>query len=140
MKRRGIADFYVADLSMYFSTKVLQWNGTIEKIYERELNDRVVFISFEEDSLKNVRGLDRNADIGFLYITHNDPIRKASELDAKYLLPYYKFSNENSINDAHENGLKVIVWPINTVHEANTYARMCVDGIASDRPDILMNL
>jgi len=44
------------------------------------------------------------------------------------------------VQKAHKNGLKVIVWTINTVEEAAEFVKKGVDGIATDKPDILSNL
>jgi glycerophosphoryl diester phosphodiesterase len=42
-----------------------------------------------------------------------------------------------NIQKARENGLKVIVWTINNQEEVSEYVKKGVDGIASDKPDIL---
>jgi glycerophosphoryl diester phosphodiesterase len=43
-----------------------------------------------------------------------------------------------NVEKAHENGLKVVVWTINNPEEVEAYIKKGVDGIASDKPDILM--
>jgi glycerophosphoryl diester phosphodiesterase len=58
-------------------------------------------------------------------------------LKAQYLVPLYKLTHTKNIEDAHKNNLKVIVWTINTQHEAKQYRDKGADGIASDKPDIL---
>jgi glycerophosphoryl diester phosphodiesterase len=44
------------------------------------------------------------------------------------------------VEKAHANGLKVLVWTINTAEEAAEMAKKGVDAIASDKPDILQGL
>ncbi|MBS7605305.1 MAG: glycerophosphodiester phosphodiesterase family protein [Candidatus Bathyarchaeia archaeon] len=118
--------------------------GIEEKVLEivksRGLEDNVIIISFHEDSLKKVREMNGVIKTGLIYVRHKDPIKAALSLKAQYLLPMYKFVYPSLVKRAHENGLKVIVWTINTPEEAREYARMGVDGIASDRPDILKDL
>lgn len=118
--------------------------GIEEKVLEivksRGLEDNVIIISFHEDSLKKVREMSGVIKTGLIYVRHKDPIKAALSLKAQYLLPMYKFVYPSLVKRAHENGLKVIVWTINTPEEAREYARMGVDGIASDRPDILKDL
>jgi glycerophosphoryl diester phosphodiesterase len=41
------------------------------------------------------------------------------------------------VGKAHKNSLKVIVWTINTREEAEKFIAKGVDGIATDKPDIL---
>jgi len=50
------------------------------------------------------------------------------------------FTHTATVQKAHENGLKIIVWTINTAEEAQEYIKKGVDGIASDKPDILTDL
>ncbi len=64
-------------------------------------------------------------------------MKAALELKASYLVA---FTHSATVQKAHENGLKVIVWTINTLEETQEYAKKGVDGIASDKPNILKNL
>jgi glycerophosphoryl diester phosphodiesterase len=61
----------------------------------------------------------------------------ALELKASYLVAFYRFTHMANVQKAHENGLKVIVWTINKPEEVEEYVAKGVDGIASDKPDIL---
>jgi glycerophosphoryl diester phosphodiesterase len=67
-------------------------------------------------------------------------VKAALELKANYLLAFYRFTHTVNVQKAHENGLKVIVWTINKPEEVEEYAAKGVDGIASDKPDILMRV
>ncbi len=114
-----------------------------EKEILREANkvkDIAIFVSFHEEALKAVRKLDGKAELGFIYVNEKKPIEKALEMGAKYLLPLYRFTHTENVEKAHENGLKVIVWTINTREEAEEYAKKGVDGIATDYPEILRGL
>ncbi len=83
-----------------------------------------------------------NADVqtGLLYVKHKNPVKAALELKTNYLLPLYRFTHTANVQKAHENGLKVIVWTINTAEEVEAFAKKGVDGIASDKPDILKRI
>lgn len=106
-------------------------------VHEKGLVDDVVIISFNEDVLRKVRELDDKVATGLIYVRHKKPIQTALSLKAKYLLPLYSFTHSADIKKAHENGLKVIVWTINREEEVAEYKKKGIDGIASDRPDIL---
>ncbi|MEM2727492.1 MAG: glycerophosphodiester phosphodiesterase, partial [Candidatus Bathyarchaeia archaeon] len=118
--------------------------GIEEKVLEivrrKGLEDNVIIISFYEEVLKKVRDLSGTIKTGLIYVRHKDPIGAALSLKAQYLLPMYKLIFPSLVRKAHDRGLKVIVWTINTPEEAGKYAGMGVDGIASDKPDILKNL
>ena len=109
----------------------------LELIRQRGLLENVIIISFKEDILRNVRELSDKIAIGLIYVRHKNPIQAALKLKAEYLLPLYIFTHSKNIQKAHENNLKVIVWTINKEDEVTEYRKKGVDGIASDRPDIL---
>ncbi len=94
-------------------------------------------VSFLEDALKAIRNLDKKIETGLIYARHSNPVKAALELKANYLLALYRFTHTANVEKAHQNGLKVVVWTINTVEEVREYAKKGVDGIASDKPDIL---
>jgi len=70
-------------------------------------------------------------------VRHKNPIKAALELKANYLLPLCRFTHTADVQKAHQNGLKVIVWTINEQEEVLKYQKKGVDGITSDKPDIL---
>lgn len=75
-----------------------------------------------------------------VHAKHSNPVKAALELKANYLVALYRFTHTAPVQKAHENGLKIIVWTINTAEEAQEYIKKGVDGIASDKPDILTDL
>ena len=115
--------------------------GVEEKVLaavrENGLQKNVVIISFIEEALQRVRDLDKEVETGLIYVKHKNPVKAALELKASYLLPLYRFTHTANVEKAHENGLKIIVWTINKPEEAAEYDKKGVDGIASDKPDIL---
>ena len=101
------------------------------------LTGRVIIVSFLEDALSNIRKADEKIETGLIYSKYKKPVDAALKLKAQYLIPLYRFTHTKNVEDAHKNNLKVIVWTINTKKEAEEYKAKGVDGIASDRPDIL---
>ncbi len=109
----------------------------LDLIRKKGLMDNVIIVSFHEDALQKIRELDYNVPTGLIYVRHKNPIQAALNLKVHYLLSLYRFTHSANIKKAHENGLKVFVWTINTEEEVAEYKKKGVDGIASDRPDIL---
>jgi glycerophosphoryl diester phosphodiesterase len=107
-------------------------------IHERDLEKNVVITSFSETALKEVRELNDKVETGLIYAKHKNPIKAALDLKANYLVAIYRFVHTANVEKAHENGLKVVVWTINNPEEVEAYIKKGVDGIASDKPDILM--
>ena len=106
-------------------------------VQSRKLEKNVIITSFLEDALRKIRELDKNVETGLIYAKHKNPLKAALDLKAQYLVAFYKFTHTANVQKAHENGLKIIVWTINTREEVEAYAKKGVDGIASDKPDIL---
>jgi glycerophosphoryl diester phosphodiesterase len=111
--------------------------NVLDLIQRKRLIENVILISFHEDVLRKVRELNDKVTTGLIYVRHKNPIQSALDLKAEYLLPLYRFTHSANVKKAHEKGLKVIVWTINTKEEALEYKNKGVDGIATDRPDIL---
>jgi glycerophosphoryl diester phosphodiesterase len=112
----------------------------LSEVQKRGMDKKVVIISFREDAIKKIRDKNSTIETGLIYSKHSNPIKAALDLKANYLLPFYRFTHTANVQKAHQKGLKVIVWNINTREEAAEYAKKGVDGIASDKPDILKML
>lgn len=109
----------------------------ISLTHKKGLLNNVIFISFHEDVLKKVRELNDEVETGLVFVRHKNPIKTALEIKAQFLLSLYRFTHSKMINKAHESGLKIIVWTINNKEEVAEYRKKGVDGIASDKPEIL---
>lgn len=112
----------------------------INEIIKQKLLERAVIISFHEETLLKVRELNRDIETGLIYARHKNPIATALSLKAQYLIPLYRFIHTKNVEDAHKKNLKVIVWTINTKEEAEKYVSKGVDGIATDKPEILKDI
>jgi glycerophosphoryl diester phosphodiesterase len=100
----------------------------------------VVLVSFLENALKTVKELNPKVETGLIYAKHKNPLKAALDVNAQWLLALYRFMHTANVEKAHANGLKVLVWTINTAEEAAEMAKKGVDAIASDKPDILQGL
>jgi glycerophosphoryl diester phosphodiesterase len=109
----------------------------LEILHAKGLEKTVIITSFLEEALQKVRELDSKVATGLIYATHKNPVKAALDLKANYLIALYRFVHTANVTKAHENGLKVIVWTVNTPSEVEAYVEKDVDGIASDKPDIL---
>ena len=50
--------------------------------------------------------------------------------------PGYKNLKEELVKQAHDLGMKIIPWTVNTVEEMNQLIAWGVDGIITDYPDL----
>jgi glycerophosphoryl diester phosphodiesterase len=115
--------------------------GYVEQVYglikEKDQLDNVIVISFNEAPLRKIRELDEDIEIGYVYARTKKPLETAVDIGANYVLPLHHFTHTSTVEKAHEKGLKVIVWTVNDEEDVKEMKEKGVDGIASDKPDIL---
>jgi glycerophosphoryl diester phosphodiesterase len=112
------------------------WFGEAE-----EYLDRVLIMSFEGDSLERVRALDPDLPLCHLWAgsAFSPPPAAA---DAETMGPMWQLAalNPLSVLRAHEEGREVYTWTVNSA-AALWWLRFCgVDGIISDRLDLLATI
>ena len=73
-----------------------------------------------------------------------DPMRYGGSVPAaikaaggKIWSPFYKNVTKETVVEAHRQGLQVVVWTVNDPKDIADQIELGVDGIISDRPDIL---
>ena len=66
--------------------------------------------------------------------------RAVKAAGGKNWAPYYKYITSALLDEAHQLGLKVFVWTVDSCSEMERLLVMGVDGIITNRPDILKTL
>lgn len=112
----------------------------LDVIKKEKLEDRVIIVSFHEETLALVRELDKKIETGLIYAKYKKPIEAAVKLSAQYLVPLYRFVHRRDVIKAHKSNLKVIVWTINTKKDIEIYIAKDVDGIATDKPALFKGI
>lgn len=112
----------------------------LDVIRKEKLEDKIIIISFHKEVIAQTKTLDSKIETGLIYTKIKKPVDAALKLNAKYLLPLYRFVHRRDVMKAHMNNLKVIVWTINRKDEAREYIAKDVDGIVTDRPDIFTGI
>lgn len=71
---------------------------------------------------------------------HGDYVAAAHQINADVVSPYFKELTPALVAEAHKLGMKVVPWTINAVPDMERFIDMGVDGIITDRPDLLKRL
>jgi glycerophosphoryl diester phosphodiesterase len=114
--------------------------NVLDLIWEKNLEDRVIIVSFHEETLARIRDLNKQIETGIIYTKPKQHINKALELNARYLVPLFRFVHRRDVAKAHKSNLKVIVWTINSRDQAVLYRAKDVDGIATDKLNIFRGM
>jgi glycerophosphoryl diester phosphodiesterase len=112
----------------------------LKEVLLRNLLDNVIFISFHYDVLNRLRNLNNNVKTGYLYYKPSAPINEASQNNAFAILPRYNMISSRIITWAHSKGLKVYAWTVDDPNKAMELVKEGVDGIATNKPDIIKNV
>ena len=78
---------------------------------------------------------------GLDYDSYKENIpRMVKDFGGDIFSPYYKEVTKKEIEEAHRLGLRVVVWTVNRKDIMRKLISWGVDGIISDRPDVLLDV
>ena len=97
---------------------------------------KILFSSFDYDTLARIRQLDKNARIGLL--TRSFDVSKALDLQAESVHMNYTRFVPTVAQECHQNGLKVYLYTVNEVPLARTLQQQGADGIFTDCVDLFV--
>ena len=107
---------------------------------EYNLQDRVIIQSFDHRSLQTIR--DINSQIRLAALTTRGEAKVKVYRGYKFDIwsPNARDLTAENLAEAQELGLQVIPWTVNDPEEMSRLIEMGVDGLISDRPDLLLAL
>lgn len=116
--------------------------GTAEMAIRYGLQERAFFTGVSAENLPAV------IRTGLRYYLNCEPtddnamalLETAQQMEAEGLNIHYKLCTEKLVNNAHEMGLKISVWTVNSRPHMKKMIRMGVDNITTRKPDVLLKL
>ena len=109
-------------------------------IDELGISERTTLQSFDLNVLRELKKQIQN-DIQISYLVErNLSIENAIELlgfTPHIYSPHHRLVKAETIGYAHEHGIRVIPWTVNTVEEFKKLIEMGVDGLITDYPDLI---
>lgn len=115
--------------------------GIVEAIRRRNLYERCLVSCFNPVILRRIGRQDRRIALGLLYEPDLPLLlgtawpRRLMRVDA--LHPWTGQLTEKLVNQAHREGRPVNTWTVNTPDDMRRVIGLGVDGIITDRPDVL---
>lgn len=101
----------------------------------------VVITSFVHELLARTHELNPNLRTGALFFNYKgDLCQKAITVHSRSLHVYYRDVDSRLVEDARRRGLKIQVWNPDSEEDMARMIELEVDGIGTNRPDVLLNL
>ena len=105
----------------------------------REIFDRTHVISFWHPVVLDLKAKEPRLHTGVLLVgCPADPVGLARAALAEALVLHYAYVTPELVGAAHAAGLQVYIWNIDDVETLKPYLTMDLDGIGSNRPDVLV--
>jgi len=112
-----------------------------EILSENSFVDQTLVTSFIHSTVKRIKELNPQLKTGVIFTSAPvKPSQLALDANANALFPHYKYVTTRMIEDAHSNHLTVNIWTVDTRKEIEHYVRMGVDGVVTNKPDLLTHL
>ncbi|PCI95530.1 hypothetical protein COB11_01985 [Candidatus Aerophobetes bacterium] len=148
---------------MFFSPEILA-KSLCELLRKKNLISKVEVQCFDWRVLKEIQMLEETIKLAFihdeehtntenLYIVEslwtdgnrsedhgNCTLNMIKDLGGHIWGPEHTLLTIERVKKAKQLGLKVVPWAVNNVHDMEKYIEYGVDGIITDRPDLLRNL
>jgi glycerophosphoryl diester phosphodiesterase len=113
----------------------------VRAVRDRQMDDQVVFTSFHLDRIREVKRLDPSLKVGAIFRQPpEDACRQALDAGASGIGIHHRYLCQELVDQAHRHGLDVRAWNPDTVPEMLTAIALGVDGVGSNRPDLLIPL
>ena len=100
--------------------------------------NRVVVQSFDHRSLWALSGIAPDVRLAALTLDEHLGFQAMSDSGADIWSPHFASLSTEVTADAHSFGLDVIPWTVNTEEDVCVLLVMGVDGLITDRPDLVL--
>lgn len=104
-------------------------------IEERQLHHRVVVTSSHTGFLRMMALQAPEVSLGYVcQYRYLQPLRRCTALRCQWLIAHYELVDARLVARARQKGLKLSVWTVNDLREAERLAALGVDSIITDYP------
>jgi glycerophosphoryl diester phosphodiesterase len=109
-----------------------------------EMNNRVLYSSFDHKLLANLKRLNPSVITGVLYNFHRDfsrlPSTLVDETGASVFVCAKRELTHRIVEDAHKHGIAVYVYTLNSITNVKKVLAYGVDGIMSNNADDIIDV
>jgi glycerophosphoryl diester phosphodiesterase len=102
--------------------------------------ERTVLLAFDAAALEAVRKAEPRLRTGLLVDRTLGAVKRAKQIGAEQLAPRHTRATKRLTGRAHQVGLPVVAWTVNSRDEMRRLVSAGVDGIMTNYPDRLGEL
>ena len=111
----------------------------INLLKDERMETRSAIVSFYPEVIEKAKKLDNKIRAGLIFSRiSGKEIETAIKIKADWILPRRSLIDKEIIAEAHDEGIKVYTWTIDDKEEAKKAIELGLDGIASNKPDLLL--
>ncbi len=136
-----VADAVVGKAHLVIEVKHPEAASALLRFFRsRDIYERAHVISFWHPLVKALKEQEPRLRTGVLLVgCPADPVGMARAARSEALVLHYAYVTKDLVDAAHMAGLLVFVWNIDDIETLKPYLSMGLDGIGSNRPDVLVN-
>lgn len=110
---------------------------TVSLIRENDLFQDAFIVSYHRNLVRRVKELEPRAITGLISLFSLDTVGNGRESLVKIVAPFHYFITRRMVERVHESGMLLFTWTVDSRERAERLREMGVDGIVTNRPDIV---
>lgn len=115
----------------YYGFDPLLVGTVIERIRAYQMEDQVVLMSLNLESLNQIRQQDSGIPVGYVSAL---AIGDLSRLPVDFLAINQQAANPGLVRNAHQNAIEIYPWTVNRVKDMVKMVDLGIDGLITDDP------
>jgi glycerophosphoryl diester phosphodiesterase len=127
------------DMGPYTMTDLA--DRSLQEVEKAGMLNQVIFASFDPSAIDRIRGKNPKIPVALIYNqSWTFPQEVTGGRPVSILSCSGKVLTQTNISNAHQRGMKVMAWTLNTEEHMQRFLNMGVDGILTDYPDFLIKI
>jgi glycerophosphoryl diester phosphodiesterase len=127
------------DMGPYTMTDLA--DRSLQEVEKAGMLNQVIFASFDPSAIDRIRGKNPKIPVALIYNqSWTFPQEVTGGRPVSILSCSGKVLTQTNISNAHQRGMKVMAWTLNTEEHMQRFLNMGVDGIITDYPDFLIKI
>ena len=134
-------------LNIELKTDQIHYHGiehlVVQEVNRFGLNDRVIYSSFNHQTLKRIKQLNPKASIAVLFDSHNLPDKPweySLRIEADAIHPHYTTVHRDWLEVCYRHQISVRPYTVNNIYTMRQLIQLEVNGIITDYPDRLQQI